>query len=199
LEEERVAIADLADEMQIRKQRIFKLLQRLGISPTQRREPSRGNQMIATITVSEARLIRAKLEGSSEPGRPPDGRPGPQLTDDVGYFYLIQLEPRHDEGRFKVGFTVDLDGRLQKHRRSAPFAVYVKHWPCLRAWERTAIDCVTNGSDRLHTEVFRSPNLDESLSRADSFFALMPKVMVGDDESSDGDQDRDSTAKTPDE
>jgi hypothetical protein len=199
LEEERVAIADLADEMQIRKQRVFKLLQRLGISPTQRREPSRGNQMIATITLTEARLIQAKLEGSSDQTRPPDGRPGTQLTDDVGYFNFIQLEPQHDAGRFKVGFTVDLDGRLQKHRCSAPFAVYVKHWPCLRAWERTAIDCVTNGSERLHTEVFRSSNLDESLSRADSFFALMPTVMVGDDDSSDGDENLDSTAKTPDE
>jgi hypothetical protein len=72
MDEERIAIVDLADELQIRKQRIFK--------------------------------IRV---------------------------------------RFKVGFTMDLDGRLQKHRCSAPFAAYVKQWPCLRAWERTAMTAPT--------------------------------------------------------
>ena len=39
---ERIAIVDLADDLQVRKQRIFKILLRLGIRPTQRRDPSRG-------------------------------------------------------------------------------------------------------------------------------------------------------------
>ena len=44
VDEERIAIIDLADELQVRKQRLFKLVSRLGIRPTQRREASRGNQ-----------------------------------------------------------------------------------------------------------------------------------------------------------
>jgi hypothetical protein len=62
LEEERIAIADLADELQVRMQRIFKILKRLGITPTQRREPTRGNQMIATVTIGEAHGIRTEVE-----------------------------------------------------------------------------------------------------------------------------------------
>ncbi len=185
MEEERIAIADLADELQVRKQRIFKILKRLGITPTQRREPTRGNQMIATVTIGEAHAIRTEIEQVSSNGGPAEGRPGLQATDDAGYFYFIQLEPTLDAGRFKVGFTVDLDGRLQKHRCSAPFASYVKYWPCLRAWERTAIDCVTDACERLHTEVFRSTDIRQPLSRAESFFSLMPTVSLGDDDSPD--------------
>jgi hypothetical protein len=148
--EERVAIVDLADELQVRKQRIFKLLRRLDIRPTQQREPSRGNQNIAMVTLHEATKLRAEIIKSLDSSGVSSSQPGGNgsaifWTDDVGFFYIIQLEPDHDPSRFKVGFTMDLDGRLQKHRCSAPYARYLQSWPCLRAWERAAIDCVTDG------------------------------------------------------
>jgi predicted GIY-YIG superfamily endonuclease len=179
--EERVAIVDLADELQVRKQRIFKLLQRLGIRATQRREPERGNQNVATVSLSEAAAIRQELARAAElvtgealhvskAGIPV------ALSDDVGFFYIIQLEPDHDPGRFKVGFTTDLEGRLQKHRCSAPFAKYLRSWPCRRLWERAAMDCATDGCEQLHTEVFRTASLDAVASRADTFFSVMPRL-----------------------
>lgn len=63
-EEERIAIVDLADDLQVRKQRIFKILRRLGIRPTQRREASRGNQNVATVSQAEAAAIRTEIERS---------------------------------------------------------------------------------------------------------------------------------------
>jgi hypothetical protein len=174
-DEERVAIMDLADELQVRKQRIFKLLPRLGIHPILRREPDRGNQNVATVTVAESSSIRREIQGG-----PVDGAaPFLASSDDVGFFYLIQLEPQHDAGRFKVGFTVELDGRLQKHRCSAPFATYIRTWPCRRTWERAAIDCSTLGCEQLHTEVFRTHELSTVLDRADRFFAVMPSLLAG--------------------
>jgi hypothetical protein len=178
-EPDRIAIVDLADDLQVRKQRIFKLLPRLGIRPAQRREADRGNQNVATVTPSEAAAIRAEIERSSaSPATSGTGGaiPAAFYSDDVGFFYLIQLEPDHDPGRFKLGFTTDLDGRLQKHRCAAPFARYVASWPCKRVWERAAIDCVTNGSEQLHTEVFRSLSLQTVAELARSFFALMPSL-----------------------
>ena len=97
-------------------------------------------------------------------------------SDDVGFFYVIQLEPAHDPGRFKVGFTMDLEGRLQKHRCSVPFATYLNTWPCKRVWERAAIDCVTEACERLHTEVYRTNSLEQLRIRAEEFFSLMPKL-----------------------
>lgn len=182
--EERVAIVDLADDLQVRKQRIFKLLPRLGILTTQRRESSRGNQKVATVSLEEAAAIRNELTRSSdllENGDsqvPRSGECGPSFffSDYVGVFYLIQLEPDHDPGRFKVGFTTEIEGRLQKHRCSAPFASVLKSWPSRRVWERAAIECVTDGCEQLHTEVFRTVSLDAVVARAEAFFKMMPKL-----------------------
>jgi len=129
----RIAIVDLADDLQVRKQRIFKILRRLDIRPTQRREPNRRNQNVATVSPSEAAAIRAEIVRSSDPtvtaSNYSPGSSAVYFANDVGFFYLIQLEPDHDPGRFKVGFTMDLDSRLQKHRCAAPFAHYLKSWP----------------------------------------------------------------------
>src|SRR6516165_4314836 len=130
--QERIAIVDLADDLQVRKQRIFKILLRLGIRPTQRRDANRGNQNVDTVNPSEAAAIRAEIGRSSDASgtgnSPSSGGTAAFTSDDVGFFYMIQLEPDHDPGRFKVGFTTDLDGRLQKHRCAAPFAQYLKSW-----------------------------------------------------------------------
>lgn len=185
-EPERIAILDLADDLQVRKQRIFKILPRLGIRPTQRREASRGNQNVSTVSHSEAAAIRAEIEKASAPSDDGSrlGSTAAFAADDVGFFYLLQLEPEHDLGRFKVGFTMDLDGRLQKHRCSAPFATYVRTWPCKRVWERAAIDCATKECKQLHTEVFRATSLSEVAEHAEVFFSMMPNLTedVDDDE-----------------
>jgi len=194
-EPERIAIVDLADDLQVRKQRIFKILPRLGIRATQRREASRGNQNVSTVSHSEAAAIRAEIEKTS--GSSGDGsRVGSTAAfavDDVGFFYLIQLEPDHDPGRFKVGFTMDLDGRLQKHRCSAPFATYIRTWPCKRVWERAAIECATNACEQLHTEVFRAASLKEVAGHAEVFFSMMPPL------SEDVDDDENDQEAVPDE
>ena len=91
-----------------------------------------------------------------------------------GVFYLIQLEPEHDPGRFKIGFASNIDERLRSHRTVAPLCQIVKTWPCKPLWEKTAIDSVCAGYERLYTEVFRAPSLAEVESRCDRFFAVMP-------------------------
>jgi len=71
---------------------------------------------------------------------------------------------------------MDLEGRLQKHRCSAPFSTYLNTWPCKRVWERAAIDCVTEACEKLHTEVYRTDSLEQLCIRAEAFFSLMPKL-----------------------
>jgi hypothetical protein len=185
MDEDRIAIVDLADELQVRKQRLFKVLKRLGITATQRRDSGRRGQNVAVINATDAAAIRTEL-GRLAPVGPQDGTTVPVFLDDVGFFYLIRLEPNHDPGRFKVGFTTELDGRLQKHRCSAPFAEYMKTWPCRRVWERAAIDCATDGCEKLHTEVFRTTALDKVATRADTFFSVMPSLLAEVDDDSEG-------------
>lgn len=56
-EPERIAVVDLIGELQVRKQRIVKVL-RSRTCPKERREASRGNRNVATVSQSEAIAIR---------------------------------------------------------------------------------------------------------------------------------------------
>jgi len=174
-ENDLVAVAELADELGTHRASVFKVVKRLGIQPVKRRDSERGGQRISLVTGTEASTIREAFATGRSAGEEASGD-GIVLAADEGWFYIIQLEPEHDPGRFKVGFTTDRDGRLRHHRCSAPFAQYTKQWPCRRTWEPAAIDCMTNGLEQLHTEVFRGSSLDDVLSRGDRFFAVMPAV-----------------------
>jgi hypothetical protein len=74
--DERIAIVDLADELQVRKQRLFKLLGRLGIQSTQRRDSERRGQNVAVINVADAAVLRKELARLSSVDSP-DGVESP--------------------------------------------------------------------------------------------------------------------------
>ena len=88
-------------------------------------------------------------------------------------FYVILLEPECDPGRFKVGFSTDVAERLRSHQTSAPFSELVETWPCKALWEKTPIDCIADGCERLAPEVFRAQDVQDVICRADQFFELM--------------------------
>lgn len=172
--EELIAVRDIAVLLRKRKQHLFKVLKRLEIDTKKRRAVDGRNQLVAYITQEEYLRLRIELEsrvnsevfeGFVEAG-----------VNDVGVFYLIQLEPEYDPGRFKVGFTVDIAERLRHLRCSAPFANVLQTWPCRPVWERTAIESVSVGYERLHTEVFRATSLEEVAVRCDRFFSVMPSL-----------------------
>src|SRR5262249_44151531 len=127
-----VAVVDLADELQIRKQTVFKVMKRFGIHAVKRRESDRRGQLISVIRKAEADAVRDELRRTTSHIRDGNSSVGDThyFSEDSGVFYVVQLEPDYDPGRFKVGFTTDIDGRLRHHRCSAPFAQCVKTWPC---------------------------------------------------------------------
>ena len=169
MDEDRISVIEAARRVGFGKQGTFKVLKRLGIETVKERSSNHAGQAIAYITLDDfARLEEYVV--SKEPETTPNG----EVPTDFGVFYLIQLEPDHDPGRFKVGFAVNLGERLRSHRCSAPFAEVVDTWPCKRSWENTAIDCVTTECEQLHTEVFRTDDLESVIARCNEFFALMP-------------------------
>jgi hypothetical protein len=92
-----------------------------------------------------------------------------------GCFYVIQLVPELDPRRIKLGFAIDLADRLSQHRTAAPTAKVLKSWPCKRAWELTAMDCLSLTHCRhILNEVFECDDLDELLKKGEDFFALLP-------------------------
>jgi len=152
---------------------------RLGIEPTKRRGANNRGQIIAYITREEARVVVGTLRpvtASSESSGEDSPSTPEVLLAEQGVFYLLLLEPKTDAGRFKVGFATNLPERLRQLRCSAPFTVVIATWPCKRLWERTAIECVTEGCERIHTEVFRTISIESLRQKCEQFFALMPKI-----------------------
>ena len=173
MDEELISVIDAASQLSLPyKQTLFKIIKRLGLSTVKQRSTSHGNQLISYITPRDLELIKQHL-AQARPERD-EASPEPQI--DRGVFYLIQLEPQYDPGRFKVGFASNLSERLRDHRCSAPLATVLATWPCRPLWEKTAIDCVTQSCEQIHTEVFRTDDISEVQQKAEQFFSLMPDI-----------------------
>ncbi len=182
-----ISVLDVAAQHGKRKQTVFKILKRLGIETTKQRSSAGKNQLVAYITQEEFKLVRGELLSIANDDESDDEEVnGIQSAVDQGVFYLIQLEPEFDPGRFKVGFTTSLPERLRHLRCSAPFAKILRTWPCQSLWEKTAIDSVSAGCERLHTEVFRAASLDDVGVKCDQFFAVMPSLSAPPNEAMNG-------------
>ena len=169
---ELISVEDVAKNLGKQKPYIFKILKRLDIpSLLQKSNLARG-QKVAYITTDEYERIKEHFAGSSEN----DSNDLPIQMDVGGVFYLIQLEPEHDPGRYKLGFATNIEERVRAHKTAAPFSKVLKTWPCKILWEKTAIECVSQGCERIHTEVFRTDSIDEVLVRCEEFFKLMPRL-----------------------
>lgn len=168
-----ISVIDAAQKLGMRKQTLFKVIRRLGINRIRQKSSSHRGQAIAYITESDFELLASDQSLRTSTNNSKRIESSPQI--DSGGFYLIQLEPDHDPGRFKLGFSSNLPERLRKHKTSAPFAKVLKLWPCHALWEKTAIDCVTQGCEKLHTEVFRTDDIEGVEEKCDQFFSLMPR------------------------
>jgi hypothetical protein len=171
-----ISVIDLAAQHGLLKQTIFKVLKRLGIEPTKQPGTNSRGQVISYITQEEARTVIEAIRSGRQPPDEDASSAAEVVLDERGVFYFLALEPKSDPGRFKVGFAASLPERLRQLRCSAPFLEVVATWPCKRLWERTAIDCVTDGCERIHTEVFRTASLTPIRERCERFFAQMPKL-----------------------
>ena len=179
LDADLISVIDVARQHGKRRSTVFKVLRRLGVEPVTLKSASSKNQLVAYVTPEECERVAVELRAmANREETADDDQPEDVATAEVGVFYLIQLEPQFDPGRFKVGFAVSLADRLRQLRCSAPFAAVVQSWPCRRLWERTAMDSVAAGCERLHTEVFRVASLGEVQARCERFFALMPAALA---------------------
>lgn len=166
-----VPVSEVAEQLGKNKQHLFKVMDRLGIERKLEKSASARGQKIAFI--DEDAITKLK-EHFLEYDEAPDQR----LFDSnsSGVFYLIQLEPEHDPGRFKLGFATNIEERLRAHRTAAPFSKVLNTWPCKLLWEKTAIESITRDCKQIHTEVFRHESLAEIENRCNSFFNLMPDI-----------------------
>lgn len=175
-----ISIIDVALQTGKRKATIFKILRRLRIEPIKMRSTANRGQVISYINNEELNQVLDEMRLQNDYEVTELNQENVLISEAIlseqGFFYLLMLEPDHDPGRFKVGFAVNLAERLRALRCSAPFAKVINAWPCKRLWEKTAIESVTQGCDRLHTEVFRTRSLESIIEKCQRFFDLMPAI-----------------------
>ena len=166
-----ISVSEIAKVHSRHRSALHKIIKRLGLETRRIRSDEARGQEAAYITQADYALLRIELQ--SEPGEEPTEEKSAEWR---GLLYIIQLEPELDPGRFKIGFTASIDDRLKSHQISAPFANALCQWPCKLLWEKTAIEAITAGCERLHTEVFRAADIALVTEQAESFFRLMPKL-----------------------
>ncbi len=177
---EDITVSDAADAVGIQKQALFKVLKRMGLQTIKRKSDQHRGQTVSYLSHADFEFLTNNYAPATTGGGNTNG-----ATDD-GWFYLIQLEPEHDPGRIKLGFAVNLNDRLRQHRCAAPFAAVLDSWPCRSLWEKTVIDCVSQDCEQLHTEVFRTEDIDHVRRKCEAFFELMPLPKATQQAASDG-------------
>lgn len=90
----------------------------------------------------------------------------------TGFFYLIQLIPKHNPNRVKLGFARNVKRRLGEHQTTCPEATLVSTWPCHKDDERKAISHISKGCRALTTEVFECDDYRVILERAEQYFKV---------------------------
>ena len=169
MREELISVTEIAKTHSRHRSSLHKIIKRLGIETRRiRSEEARGQEAVY-ITLADYSLLKAEIEYEED-----GALPGEEPTEWRGFLYIVQLEPEFDPGRLKIGFATSVEDRLKSHRTSAPFAKVLRQWPCKLLWEKTAIEAITRDCEKLHTEVFRTNNIE--IVVAESFFNLMPKL-----------------------
>jgi hypothetical protein len=97
------------------------------------------------------------------------------INKDLGYFYLVQLSPERSPHYIKLGFTTDLDKRLQQYKTSNPTAIVLNYYQSRKYWERTLIDwiTITTKCTRISNEVFEFENIGLLTLTLDKLFSII--------------------------
>ena len=169
-----ITIKRLGDEIGMDRSNLRKYVNSLGINMVKIRTPDAGNQLSNAITLEEAKLVKKARQESGFMDVPMNRK---------GEFYLIVLngDVPGIRPRVKLGFTTDLENRIQDYRTTNPHCYYVGRWECEKAWEQAAIYAVTNydGCNHVGGEVYDCFMVEILLKRCDRFFEWFEKSTGG--------------------
>lgn len=163
-----ISVAEAAKRLGRHKNSLHRLISRLGMETVRIKTEQARGQSAAHITEEDFCILSRHVGSESQVGEDTEAQ-------NSGYFYIVQLEPELDPKRLKFGFATTVQDRLRKHMTAAPLSRLLGSWPCKLTWEKAAIDCLSENSEQLYTEVFRVEDVEMVLSRADAFFELMPE------------------------
>ena len=169
-----ISLSDIARIHGRHRATVHRTVKRLGLEVVNRVGPSTRGQQASHIAVQDYEDHRERFDEAATTAGIAWTLEHPDAV-----FYFILTEPELDPCRFKLGFSTDMAERLRHHKVSAPFSEVVKTWPCKALWEKTAIDCIADGCERLGPEMFRADDIQDIIERVDRFFDVMPTLSRG--------------------
>jgi len=170
-----VPLMEIAETLGVDPTTIRRLIKKygdeLGITVERVKSKSRNGRWVDCLSIDDRnRLIdfyesRAKNEESSSEDLSPQR---------FGVFYIIQLIPEALPNRVKIGYTDDLNKRLNEHRTAAPTAKVIGSWPCKRSWDQAAMDSIARENCKLVMNEVYEGDVEGFIHRANNFFSQMP-------------------------
>lgn len=89
----------------------------------------------------------------------------------TGYFYFVQLIPRHNPNRVKLGFATMVEARMKSYKTICPEAKVLATWTCKREDEKIAIKAITSKNCiQVAEEVFDFKDFQVALDTANRYF-----------------------------
>ncbi len=168
---------EIADKLNVCVDTVRRTVRRLSknseITLLKRKTPASKGATVHCLSVDDANKLISYFENSN---KPISGENIDEATlQRFGYFYIIQLIPEAMPNRVKIGYTDNLETRLQEHQTSAPTAKYIGHWKCKRSWDQAAMDSITREDCKFIMNEVYEGDIKSFLKRAEEFFLIMPK------------------------
>lgn len=170
-----VSFYELADEFQVGIDTIRRNVRRLGLQVHSLTTPTSKGSRLNHLSLEDSQILRTHFESAATKEAADEADfDQSNVLQRYGYFYLIQLVPEALPERIKIGFTDNIEQRLNEHRCSAPTARLLKTWRCKRCWDQTAMDAITReGCSLVLNEVYEG-DVEGFIQRGDAFFAQLP-------------------------
>ncbi len=146
--------------------------EQLGINMFRQATPTSRGSKVKCLSVDDAnRLFDFLREKDSAPDTE---YKNPTTQRVYGSFYILQLIPEALPNRIKIGYTDNLEARIEEHRCSAPTAKLLASWECKRSWDQAAMDSITRKDCKLVKNEVYEGDVDLFIQRANDFFGVMP-------------------------
>lgn len=171
-----VPLMEIAETLGVDPTTVRRLIRKhgeeLGIKVERTKSPTRNGRWTDCLSIDDRnRLIDLYENTRGTPAATSAEQLSPQR---FGFFYVIQLVPEALPDRVKIGYTDDLEKRLNEHRTSAPTAQLIGSWSCKRSWDQAAMDSISRQDCKLVMNEVYEGNVKGFIERAEAFFAQMP-------------------------
>ena len=167
-----VTFQEAADENGVGIDTIRRNAKKLELEITRRKTPSSKGSLVNCLSREDADKLKSFFD--QRQNYEFDSGASDISVQRYGYFYLIQLVPEALPNRVKIGYTDNLEQRLNEHRTAAPTSTLLKSWECKRSWDQAAMDSITRENcKKVLNEVYEG-EIDGFIERGDQFFNHMP-------------------------